>query len=134
MKNLGWSLEMTLLGMGAVFLLLILLMVVLMAIGRIDSLSARRRHSAELEEDAGDGSEGQDTAVLGSSAPRAVIGGSEQLTAEQIAAVAVAVMVHVDPGRGKATPADRSYAPGSRLWASRWVSAGRASQMRNTRR
>ena len=56
------------------------------------------------------------------------------LTPEQIAAVSVAVAVHADVRRKQGAPANRVYAPGSRLWASRWVAMGRSSQMTNQRR
>ena len=45
-----------------------------------------------------------------------------------------AVAVHADVRRKQGAPANRVYAPGSRLWASRWVAMGRSSQMTNQRR
>jgi Na+-transporting methylmalonyl-CoA/oxaloacetate decarboxylase gamma subunit len=122
-KNLGWGLEMTLLGMGAVFLLLIMLMGVLMAVGRIDRLSLRRRGSEQLEAPR---EEEDDRAV------DVVVSDPSGLTPEQIAAIGVAVMVHVEVRRKEAAPVHRVHPPGSRLWASRWVADGRSAQMHNT--
>ena len=51
-----------------------------------------------------------------------------------VVAVSVAVAVHADVRRKQGAPANRVYAPGSRLWASRWVAMGRSSQMTNQRR
>lgn len=123
MRNLGWGLEMTLLGMGAVFLLLIMLVGVLLAIGRIDRLSLRRRGSEALEAPR----EEDDRAV------DVVVSDPSGLSPEQIAAIGVAVMVHVEVRRKEAAPVHRVHPPGSRLWASRWVADGRSAQMHNTR-
>ncbi|ALN14568.1 OadG family protein [Acidipropionibacterium acidipropionici] len=125
MKNLGWGLEITLLGMGTVFLLLIGLMAVLMAIGRIDRLSLRRRRPGAVQPE-GERAEGD------GQPPDVVIADPSGLTPEQIAAVGVAVMVHADVRRKEAAPVNRVHPPGSRLWASRWVAIGRSAQMHNT--
>jgi hypothetical protein len=50
--------------------------------------------------------------------------------AARIAAIALAVERHVDERRRQAAPAMRAYWPGSLLYASRWVAAGRTRQNR----
>lgn len=123
MNNIGWSLWMTLLGMGAVFLMLILLLLLLQLIGRIDTVGGRKAKRAEVESGKKSGG-----------ATAAVVGGDTGLSPEQVAAVSVAVLAHAGQRHAGPVQADRTYKPGSRLWASRWVETGRASQMRNTRR
>ena len=51
-----------------------------------------------------------------------------------VAAIAVAVARHAEHRRRQAAPAMRSYWPGSLLFASRWVSAGRTRQAQSWRR
>ena len=54
--------------------------------------------------------------------------------APPVAAIAVAVARHAEHRRRQAAPAMRSYWPGSLLFASRWVSAGRTRQAQSWRR
>ncbi|MFT3887605.1 MAG: OadG family transporter subunit [Arachnia sp.] len=112
MENLGWGLMMMLVGMGAVFALLLALMLVLILIGRLDrrpALPAAQPYD-ELPEPA---------------APTVRIL-AEGLTDDQVAAIAVAVMTHAEHRRRQAAPETRAFAPGSQLFASRWVAAGRS--------
>ena len=51
-----------------------------------------------------------------------------------VAAISVAVARHAEHRRRQAAPAMRSYWPGSLLFASRWVSAGRTRQAQSWRR
>jgi glutaconyl-CoA/methylmalonyl-CoA decarboxylase subunit delta len=51
-----------------------------------------------------------------------------------VAAIAVAVARHAEHHRRQAAPAMRSYWPGSLLFASRWLSAGRTRQAQSWRR
>jgi len=116
---------MTVVGMGTVFLMLIILMIALILVGRIDTL--RKTKVAEVEE------------APASVAPAAPVPAIEfrdpsGLTRDQIAAITVAVATHAEVRRKQGAPVNRVHAPGSRLWASRWVSMGRSSQMRNTQR
>ncbi|WP_341728315.1 OadG family protein [Brooklawnia sp.] len=119
---------MMLLGMGSVFLMLIVLMAVLMLLGRSTKQpapAAVEEVSPELEPTS---MEPADENLW------MTIADDSGLTPEQIAAVSVAVAVHADVRRKQGAPANRVYAPGSRLWASRWVAMGRSSQMTNQRR
>lgn len=137
MDNLGWGFQIMGLGMGTVFLMLILLMVALILLNRTDRQPAPEQPAIEeagagevaagAEADAEAPSESQDTAWM-------TIADASGLNPEQIAAVAVAVATHRDVRRKQAAPVNRVHAPGSRLWASRWVSMGRDAQMRNTKR
>lgn len=131
MENLSWGLQMMLIGMGTVFLMLIALMLVLMLLGRTDKEPAAIESApepAELPEavDAEPVTE-EPTAWM-------TMADASGLTPEQIAAVSVAVAVHADLRRKQAAPSHRVHAPGSRLWASRWVAMGRQTQMHNTQR
>ena len=126
---------MMLLGMGSVFLMLIALMVVLMLLGKTDrgpSGPAVEAAPAEEALPAGQAAEAAEVAAD----PKAwmTIADASGLTPEQIAAISVAVAVHAEVRRKQAAPVHRVHAPGSRLWASRWVSQGRNAQMRNTQR
>ena len=49
---------------------------------------------------------------------------------DQVAAITVAVVTHAEHRRRQAAPETRAFAPGSQLFASRWVAAGRAHQKR----
>jgi hypothetical protein len=51
-----------------------------------------------------------------------------------VAAVTVAILRHEEARRLQAAPAMRSYWPGSLLFASRWVAAGRTRQGQSWRR
>jgi hypothetical protein len=51
-----------------------------------------------------------------------------------VAAISVAIARHAEHLRRQAAPAMRSYWPGSLLFASRWVSAGRTRQAQSWRR
>lgn len=123
---------MMLYGMGTVFLMLIALMVVLMLLGRTDRSAPQVEAApapAELPAEA-------DEVVEAEEEPNAwlTIADASGLTPEQIAAISVAVAIHADVRRKQAAPSHRVHAPGSRLWASRWVAMGRQTQMHNTQR
>lgn len=117
MHDLGWGLEMLLLGMGSIFIMLILLMCVLLLVTFLDRPKAEEPEPQELE---------QPAEVLEIEAE----GG---LSAQQLAAISVAVVTHADHMHKQAVPYAREHAPGSRLWASRWVAHGRARQTQNGR-
>ncbi len=135
MADMGWGLQMMLLGMGTVFLMLIALMVVLILLGKTDkSPTAPAVEAAAPEAELESGAVGETAAVEEDPNAWMTIADASGLTPEQIAAVSVAVAVHADVRRKQAAPVHRVHAPGSRLWASRWVAMGRSSQMHNTQR
>jgi sodium pump decarboxylase gamma subunit len=117
MDNLGFGLQVTLLGMGIVFGLLIGLWLVLTAVLRFES-----RHPVPEVEPARVTIRPVDGGPPGTVEPALV------------AAIAVAIARHADLRRRQAAPAMRSYWPGSLLFASRWVSAGRTRQSQSWRR
>ena len=126
---------MMLLGMGSVFLMLIALMVVLMLLGKTDREPSGPAVEAAPAEEALPAGQAAEAAEVAAD-PKAwmTIADASGLTPEQIAAISVAVAVHAEVRRKQAAPVHRVHAPGSRLWASRWVSQGRNAQMRNTQR
>lgn len=134
MENLGWGLQMMLLGMGTVFAMLIVLMIALMILNKTDRPDTTPAVTAAP--DPAQLTDGDQTAEPVEEDPNAwlTIADASGLTPEQIAAVSVAVAVHADVRRKQAAPVNRVHAPGSRLWASRWVAMGRSSQMHNTQR
>jgi sodium pump decarboxylase gamma subunit len=112
MDNIGFGLWMTLMGMGTVFALLLLLMLVLSVIGWADKRAAQRRTIADV--------------ARASTSEEGVA--DDALTAEEIAAITIAVITHARVRRGQAAPAMRQVQPGSQLFASRWVAVGRSYQ------
>ena len=114
----AWGGTMTALGMGVVFALLGILWLLLSVIGRLDEASTRRAARA---------AEAQLTAEAPPQpSPAAVtVLGADGLDDETLAAIAVAVIKHADVRRKQAAPEMRTNAPGSQLWASRWVALGR---------
>ena len=126
MENLGWGLQMTVLGMGLVFALLALLWGLLTVMLRLDVAPAdrrtrrcRRQRPTRAKEEAG----GDAT-----SAGVASTATADGMAADLVAAIMVAVLTHRAERRREAAPVMRSYWPGSLLYASRWVATGRARQ------
>lgn len=133
MDNLLFGLETTLYGMGTVFLLLLVLMGVLMGVGRLDRPEAAAPGAV-------------DPAPVTPAELNAPMPGTpevpvptvrilhDNLTADQIAAIAIAVMRHTHVMRMQAAPTRRTHQPGSHLYASRWVAVGRGYQNQSWRR
>jgi len=121
--NLLWGLQMTVLGMGLVFALLGLLWGLLTLVLRLDHAPAVAAPPALA---------GAESTLAGAAVPAA--GGPatvQGLDAELVAAIVVATLTHRAVRRREAAPEMRSYWPGSLLYASRWVGAGRARQNRS---
>jgi Na+-transporting methylmalonyl-CoA/oxaloacetate decarboxylase gamma subunit len=102
MDDLIWGLQMSGLGMGLVFGLLALLWGLLTIVLRLDRPPM--------------------ATSLPASAPMS------DLDPELVAAIMVATLAHRAQQRREAAPVMRSYWPGSLLYASRWLGAGRARQ------
>ena len=126
MENLAWGLQMTVLGMGLVFALLGLLWGLLTLVQKLDkepvtAMSAEttnalaERIAAVADDAVGAQVPGRPDTVNG-------------MPADLVAAILVATMKHKLTLRRQAAPVMRSYWPGSQLFASRWVNAGRARQ------
>lgn len=117
MPDFGWGLQMMGVGMGVVFGLLLALMGLLLLIGRLD-----RQAAAAAEPPV------EEAGSQPAPAPAGVRIRGDGLDADQVAAIAVAVMTHAEVRRRSAGPEVRATAPGSQLFASRWVAIGRGSQ------
>lgn len=115
LDDLQWGLMMMVVGMGTVFALLALLMVVLMGIGRLD----RKRPEPPAT--------ATPPAPAAEPAPAVHIV-ADGLDEDQMAAVTVAVMVHAENRRRLAAPETRAHRPGSQLFASRWLAVGRGRE------
>ena len=123
MEDLQWGLMMMVVGMGVVFALLFLLMGVLMLIGRLDRPAPAEPEPVEATPEPADPIE----AARSEPAPAVRIV-ADGLDEDQVAAITVAVLTHAETRRRKAAPETRAHAPGSQLFASRWLSVGRAIQ------
>jgi len=125
MENLGWGLQMTVVGMGLVFALLALLWGLLHLVLKLDPTSVETVSpeasivNAERIAAAADDAIGAQVPVT-----RTVQG----MDADLVAAIMVAAMMHREVRRREAAPAMRSTWPGSQLYASRWVTSGRTRQ------
>lgn len=108
-ERLTTGLNITVLGMGLVFLLLALLWVLLTLLLRLDR---QPPHAPEP------------SVAPGCPEARRPV----KLAPELLSAILVAVFTHQAVLRKQAAPAMRSYWPGSILFASRWVAAGRHQQ------
>lgn len=117
MENLTWGLMMMLVGMGVVFALLAALMALLLLIGRLD----RQPREAPAAMEAPPVEERPDP----DAAPHVRIV-ADGLDEDQVAAITVAVITHAENRRRLAAPETRAHAPGSQLFASRWLAVGRA--------
>jgi Na+-transporting methylmalonyl-CoA/oxaloacetate decarboxylase gamma subunit len=138
-----FGLQITVVGMGLVFGLLALLWALLALAGRFEP-GNKRPHAVSpadvppLEEAPGGAqlpaSELAAEARAALPAVRVRGPGAEELEPEALAAIAAAVLAHAANRRRQAAPETRSYWPGSLLFASRWVAAGRARQTRGYQR
>ena len=125
MENLAWGFQMTVLGMGLVFALLGLLWALLTVVLILDKepkapVSEQETH-AEAERIAAVADD-----AVGAQVPEPVT--VHGMQADLVAAILVATMKHKLTLRRQAAPIMRTYWPGSQLFASRWVAAGRTRQ------
>jgi len=129
MENLGWGLQMTVLGMGLVFALLALLWGLLTLVLKFDPAPAEpalpQAAMREAEHIAAAGAAGGE---------RVMVPTINGMDADLVAAITIAVLAHKAVGRREAAPSMRLYWPGSLLYASRWVASGRARQNRSWQR
>jgi Na+-transporting methylmalonyl-CoA/oxaloacetate decarboxylase gamma subunit len=123
--NLGWGLQMTVLGMGLVFGLLALLWGLLVVVLRFDREPAVMGAGALAADDA---SEGVDSDPGSDDSATARVTTVNGMDADLVAAILIAALRHKEVRRAQAAPAMRSYWPGSLLYASRWVASGRSRQ------
>jgi Na+-transporting methylmalonyl-CoA/oxaloacetate decarboxylase gamma subunit len=109
LERLTTGLNITVLGMGLVFLLQALLWALLTLLLRLDRQPLR-------------------APAPGAASSPAQARRPVKLAPELLSAIAVAVFTHQAVLRKQAAPAMRSYWPGSILFASRWIAAGRHQQ------
>ena len=122
MSNLGWGLQMTVLGMGLVFCVLVLLWGVLRFVLYLEDRGAVAADVAASPPDAP------------ASAPAAVTAPGDGMDPELVAAITAAVVAHRAVRRREAAPSMRTFWPGSLIHASRWVGSGRVRQTRSFQR
>ncbi len=117
MENMAFGLNMTFMGMGLVFSLLILLWVVLLLIGKIDSLSFMKgsEEAAATEEEPTD-------------SPVMTARSADDIEPDVMTAITIAIAAHMSSRRRQAAPSMRMTVPGSQIFASRWLAAGRTRQ------
>lgn len=127
MDNLGWGLQITVLGMGLVFTLLALLWGLLTLVLKFDKGEAGEPAAPEA---APPGAQPAAEAAPALPAIPTVNG----MDAALVAAITVAVLQHKAIQRRHASPLMRTYWPGSLLYASRWVASGRVRQTRSWQR
>ncbi len=117
MGNMAFGLNITLIGMSLVFMLLALLWLVLTLIGKVDSLPFLK------------GGEEVEAPVEEEPASFVVSGRrSDEIDPEVMTAITIAVAAHVAMRRRQGAPSMRMTVPGSQIFASRWVAAGRTRQ------
>lgn len=137
MDNLGWGMSVTAAGLGIVFGLLVVLWLLLTLALRLDHRPPA--HPASPAAPGGlagaitpVGLPGAGTETGLGAEPDAEPGA--RLDPRLVAAITVAIVRHTDERRRQAAPSMRSYWPGSLLFASHWVSAGRMRQGQPWRR
>ncbi len=125
MENLGWGLQMTVLGMGLVFALLALLWGLLTLVLALDKEPKAPQTAKEAIVEAERIAASADGAIGAQVPERPTVNG---MPADLVAAIMIATLKHKTELRRQAAPFMRSYWPGSQLFASRWVATGRARQ------
>lgn len=125
MENLGWGLQMTALGMGLVFALLVVLWGLLTVVLVLDKEPTVPVSALQANVAAERIAAVADDAIGRQVPERPTVNG---MPADLVAAIMVATMKHKLTLRRHAAPVMRSYWPGSNLFASRWVATGRARQ------
>jgi sodium pump decarboxylase gamma subunit len=121
-SNLGWGLQMTVLGMGLVFSVLVLLWGVLRFVLYLEDRGAATTDAAAPP------------AAEPASETDAVSAPGDGMDPDLVAAITAAVVAHRAVRRREAAPSMRTFWPGSLIHASRWVGSGRARQTRSYQR
>lgn len=135
MGDLEFGLRTTAVGMGLVFGLLIALWGLLALAVRVDRQLSERRRRARAGAGAGEaGLGGMPAGSAADGLPRVAVADAAVLDPLLVAAITVAVLHHAETRRLQAAPSMRAYWPGSLLFASRWVAAGRTRQGQSWRR
>jgi sodium pump decarboxylase gamma subunit len=119
MSDLAFGLSTTVMGMGLVFGLLALLWGALALLGRLD---------AWLPQEAEEEAPPRPAPADAGGAVR--VADAQDLDDDTLAAIALAVGAHAALLRMQAAPEQRATQPGSQIYASRWLAAGRTRQTR----
>jgi sodium pump decarboxylase gamma subunit len=119
MSDLSFGLTITVIGMGLVFALLALLWGALALLGRLDAW-------LPLADEADAPAAPARVAAGGA----ATVADGPDLDEDTLAAIALAVGAHAALLRMQAAPEQRATQPGSQMYASRWLAAGRTRQTR----
>jgi Na+-transporting methylmalonyl-CoA/oxaloacetate decarboxylase gamma subunit len=132
MENLAFGLQISVVGMGIVFGLLAVLRLLLSLVLRFERRGEALAPAAEPTAGEAGAAVAVGTTTTGPApapaGPVRLVGAPAGLDPRLVAAVTVAVLRHAETRRRQAAPAMRSYWPGSLLFASRWVAAGRMRQ------
>jgi len=128
MDNIGWGLQMTVLGMGLVFALLALLWLLLTLVLKLDKEPVVEVPAQEATVEAERIAAVADDAVGAQTPEPPTVNG---MPADLVAAILVATHKHRQTMRRQAAPLVRAVWPGSQLFASRWLATGRARQNNN---
>lgn len=147
MENLGFGLAITVVGMGSVFGLLAALWLLLTLALRLERRSQAPGGDAVVAPVGSPGPAASPVVLQAADVPSGPMGAAPavfpgirlagapaDLDPRLVAAVAVVIERHVETRRRQAAPAMRSYWPGSLLFASRWIAAGRMRQAQSWRR
>lgn len=116
MDNMAFGLNITMIGMSLVFALLALLWLVLTLIGKIDNLPFMQEGGEEAAEE-------ESPAAFAVTERR-----TDEIDPDVLAAITIAVAAHVAMRRRQGAPSMRMTVPGSQIFASRWLAAGRTRQ------
>jgi Na+-transporting methylmalonyl-CoA/oxaloacetate decarboxylase gamma subunit len=127
MDDLLFGLRTTVLGMTFVFAILAIVWGLLNVLMKLDARLERQAAGVAPAPAGGEPAALPETTVR-------LVGVPSDLDSQVVAAVTIAVLRHAEARRLQAAPAMRSYWPGSLLFASRWVSAGRTRQGQSWRR
>ena len=130
MENIGWGLQMTVLGMGLVFALLALLWGLLNLILVLDK---EAQPAQEISPQDATTSAEEIATVAGEQlgAPPPGPPAMNGMPADLVAAIMTAATLHHKHLWRQAAPHMRTNWPGSQLFASRWMAAGRVRQNSN---
>ena len=127
-ENLGWGLGITVVGMGLVFSLLVLLWGMLNLVLKLDSEPVAPAPAQQPVAAAEPALAATGEPVVEQAPEHPMVNGMQ---ADLVAAIMTATLQHRNTLRRQAAPLMRTTWPGSQLFASRWVAAGRARQTNN---
>ena len=131
MDDLLFGLRTAALGMAVVFSVLAIVWALLTVLMKLDARTAAKAAARPVATTASHAA-GSAPAPGSVSAVRLV--GADGVDPKLVAAITVAILRHEEARRLQAAPAMRTYWPGSLLFASRWVAAGRTRQGQSWRR